>query len=434
MQILPPPDTLKEKSQAISPSIETQTGALKPSRAGKAFTTAALGILSLTVFLALLELFLDLNHIGEQEYLKVDPVIGFAHLENKLVTDRTEALGIAAINSDGLCDVEHFSQKADGTQRIALLGDSITEALQVPLDKRFARVLEQKLNAGLKTKFEIINFGVGGFGTGQEYLQYVRDVRRYKPDQVILMYHQGDETENSPDGSKWSLQPTFTLDAENYPQARYQEFDTWRKSASAAPLTFFDWGRRHSHIWQCLLQTHNSLKNEPIYKRITDLAEKIDKGLTKLWLALNRAQKQTILARTDTEEQAVQYEREQLLQSANLKSDVVPVTPQYDSSKQWLLTKQLIALLSKECHRDHTRLSIVFVPALEKPVDMRPDFDKKIKELTETGKVEGFETCDLSQKFYSAQADITRPIILKAHLSPHGHDMVAEEIQNYLLK
>jgi hypothetical protein len=398
------------------------------------FATVAYGLISISVMLLFVEGFLALNHIGEQEYLKVDPVIGFAHLENKLVTDRSESIGIDKINSSGLTDTEHTLYKTPGTERIAILGDSITEALQLPVKERFARVLETKLNGASSQNFEVINFGVGGFGTGQEYLQFVRDVRRYKPDQVVLMYHQGDETENSPDGSKWSLQPTFTLSAADTPQIRYQEFDTWRASPSAAPLTFFDWGRRNSHIWQCLLQTHSSLKNEPLYKRVTDLSTKINKGFEKVLFSINPRYKQSIAAHSRIGEQKIDADRQRLLQEANLQNDVQTLPQQYDASKQWLLTGKLIEMLNRECHRDNIKLLIACVPAMEKPVALRPDFSHKVDALKQLGIRKSFETIDLSAKFYAAEKETTKPIILTAHLSQYGHELVASELFTYLAK
>jgi lysophospholipase L1-like esterase len=429
---MPPLSTTSENSTQQTATTPTQPS--KQKRVAGALSRGLSTAFCLSLMIILIESFLTLNHIGEQEYLKVDPVIGFAHLENKLVTDRSESLGIDKINSSGLSDVEHTLTKAPGTERIAIVGDSITEALQLPVKERFARVLETKLNAASAQNFEVINFGVGGFGTGHEYLQFMRDVRRYQPDQVILMYHQGDETENSPDGSKWSLQPTFTLSAANAPQVRYQEFDTWRKSSSAAPLTFFDWGRRNSHIWQCLLQTHSSLKNEPLYKRVTNLSNKICKGLEKFFLALDPYYKQTIAAKSSAEEKNINADRQRLLQEADIENDVQTVPSQYDAPRQWLLTKKLVELLNKQCHRNKIKLLIAFVPALEKPVSSRQDFNKKIEELQKLGKIEGFNTVDLSPKFYAAEKETTRPIILLAHLSPRGHELVASEIFSYLSK
>ena len=51
------------------------------------------------------------------------------------------------INSHGFHDREWPYDKRANTVRIAVLGNSWTEALQVPVEKNYTAILEQKLNA-----------------------------------------------------------------------------------------------------------------------------------------------------------------------------------------------------------------------------------------------------------------------------------------------
>ena len=73
-----------------------------------------------------------------------------------------------------------------GTLRIALLGDSYIEAFEVPFEKTAGEVLERRLSALRGTPVEVLNFGEGGYGTGQELLTLQHEVWKYSPDLVLL--------------------------------------------------------------------------------------------------------------------------------------------------------------------------------------------------------------------------------------------------------
>ncbi len=94
------------------------------------------------------------------------------------------------INSDGLRDREHSKTKPPGTLRVAVLGDSYAEALQVPMEETFWAVVEQRLQgceASGGRSVEVINFGVSGFSTARELITLRRRVWQYSPDVVVLL-------------------------------------------------------------------------------------------------------------------------------------------------------------------------------------------------------------------------------------------------------
>ena len=102
---------------------------------------------------------------------------------------REEGGSYVRINNEGLRDREHSKTKPADTFRIAVVGDSYAEALQVPMEAAFWMVLEKKLNEckvfGNKG-VEAINFGVSGYGTAQELLMLRTRVWQYSPDLVLL--------------------------------------------------------------------------------------------------------------------------------------------------------------------------------------------------------------------------------------------------------
>jgi len=66
--------------------------------------------------------------------------------------------------------------------RIALVGDSYTFCLDVAYEESWGYQLERQLGPD----FQVLNFGVSGYGLDQAYLRYHRDVRPWKPDIVIF--------------------------------------------------------------------------------------------------------------------------------------------------------------------------------------------------------------------------------------------------------
>jgi hypothetical protein len=68
--------------------------------------------------------------------------------------------------------------------RIALVGDSYTFGEDVLYEDSWGHFLEKALGP----EFEVLNFGVPGYGVDQAYLRYEKDVREWKPKVVILSF------------------------------------------------------------------------------------------------------------------------------------------------------------------------------------------------------------------------------------------------------
>jgi hypothetical protein len=135
-------------------------------------------------------------------FLQADSRTGVWHIPNKEgVYFRKDIPKIrVTINSQGLRDYEYSQTKRKNTYRIAVLGDSFTQAIHVPLEDTYQQILEKRLNSThASTHFEVINFGVGGFGTTHEYLVFHYHALKYHPDLVILGFTFGNDIfENSP--------------------------------------------------------------------------------------------------------------------------------------------------------------------------------------------------------------------------------------------
>lgn len=113
---------------------------------------------------------------------------------------REEGEAYIRVNSDGLRDREHAKEKPPGTLRVAVLGDSYAEALQVPAESAFWSVAERSLQdcAALGgRKVEFINFGVSGFSTARELILLRTHVRQYSPDVVVLLFTTGNDVRDN---------------------------------------------------------------------------------------------------------------------------------------------------------------------------------------------------------------------------------------------
>ncbi|NEP88922.1 MAG: SGNH/GDSL hydrolase family protein [Okeania sp. SIO2C2] len=104
------------------------------------------------------------------------------------------------MNSGGFRDYERSQTKPENSLRIALLGDSFTEAIHVKLEDTYGAIIEQNLQQCpvLKDrKVEVMNFGVQGYGTAQQLMTLRHNVWDYQPDLVILAFYSGNDLRNN---------------------------------------------------------------------------------------------------------------------------------------------------------------------------------------------------------------------------------------------
>jgi lysophospholipase L1-like esterase len=92
-----------------------------------------------------------------------------------------------ATNRFGFRDRARQREKGAGAIRIAVLGDSFIEAIQVPMQGTATALLEEALAQRFPgTPIEVMNFGVSNYSIGQYLLQYEAYVRPFDPDFVVV--------------------------------------------------------------------------------------------------------------------------------------------------------------------------------------------------------------------------------------------------------
>ncbi|MEM7346732.1 MAG: hypothetical protein AAF485_21015, partial [Chloroflexota bacterium] len=119
------------------------------------------------------------------------PLLGWWHLPHsggRFHSDYNEFAAEVRINARGLRDREIGYDKPPGTLRVLSLADSFGEALQVNLEDTYHKQLETLLMESTGQPVEVLNAGVGGWGTDQEAVFYVSEGFRYEPDIVLLSF------------------------------------------------------------------------------------------------------------------------------------------------------------------------------------------------------------------------------------------------------
>jgi lysophospholipase L1-like esterase len=128
-------------------------------------------------------------------------------------------------NSWGFRDCEHPLRKPDATVRIAVLGDSITAAVNLNRNVRYTELVENYLNQGYyRKKHVVMNFGVGGYDTLQEVATLKDKVLPFAPDIVVVAYCLNDNIPGSDGSLHGLLLEQLTSDQRTWLDAIYRDF------------------------------------------------------------------------------------------------------------------------------------------------------------------------------------------------------------------
>lgn len=331
-----------------------------------------------------LEWFLGACGIGQQEFLQPDPILGVRHIPGKLVTWRLEGFSHDHFSSSGLRDVEHQPAKQPGVTRIAVLGDSSTEGMQVALDETYTRVLQKELNASTSNKYEVINFACSSYSTGQQLLQLKSQVAAYHPDVVVLLYNRGDSIENTRNPVKPGAEPRpyFYIDGQGKLQVDYAVM-----KEQPAPNAVQSFLQRNSHIYGVFSQANLALSlHEVLYRRLRSLFLNLSAGLSG--------------------------------------KPVHPATAQalYPTPDAWQVTKALLLEMNNECKRNGCRFILMMFPNTLGD----PEFKAQAEKFKEISRQEGFAYIDLTGPFMSNPQP--NALFLQYHFSAAGHKVAADTL------
>ena len=124
--------------------------------------------------------------------LRPDAELGYvptAHLDVRKVFGGHERVVRITTNSQGLRAPETaLEPPPSDVRRILALGDSFTFGHAVEANEAWPAQLERAVGERSRSRHEVVNGGVSGYGTGQQLLLYRRLEPRVRPDAVVLAF------------------------------------------------------------------------------------------------------------------------------------------------------------------------------------------------------------------------------------------------------
>jgi hypothetical protein len=183
------------------------------SRANRILSGFAVIFIGVAGGLVIAEIGLRLIGFSDPRFYVPDDEVGWAPKPGAAGWYKDEGRSYFTVNSQGRHDSDVAVTKPPHTIRIAILGDSFTEAKQVPIEQNFCSVIGHELPkcpAIQGERVEVMNFGVWGYGTAQELITLRDRVWQYSPDIVVLtFYTSNDVSDNSPTIGQNRMRPFF---------------------------------------------------------------------------------------------------------------------------------------------------------------------------------------------------------------------------------
>lgn len=461
-----------------APQLELRTAAPRKSR--RPFPKVIAIIAWQVIAVLFVEAVLYWAGLGEEEIFRLDERIGFTHMANKRITWRQEGPGTqSCFNRDGMREPGLTIAKPTNTYRIALLGDSMVESLQVPIEKTFGQILGSKLSNNICEPYafvQVINFGTSGYSTVQEYLQLKDKVMKYNPNLVILGYSNRDLYENwsVPDQQLANVRPCALhlpgspLVIDDSPVRR------WMKTPRGRFLKELGWLREHSRIWGLISAAEMQWGfHNPGYRAIIDFLAQPNKSLSTIATSLSqliRSIPSTLVTHNNPSFQIQFFEAaspvkqvshsvldDAMTQSSIRKApDKIPVGTASDNindAKQLkgkktfldLMSRTLASLLlelNRHCLDRGVKFCIMALPCRDSLVPSKSgsndkfalSYPQEIAIVSGLCRKHSIPFLDSESAAEKLQAQERVKLLYFAHLSPRGHDFLASELYPFILK
>lgn len=412
--------------------------------------------------------------LGEEEIFAFDKDLGTRHMKNKRITWRSEGFGVTYFDGDGLQDPGLTIAKPANTYRVAVLGDSFVEGLQVPTDKKFTQLLNKAVKLSNGKDIQFINFGTSGYSTAQEYMLMKKQVFNYAPDMVLLCYNSRDIFENwsPPDATLTNIRPVAICLPGQPLVVSNAAILEWMKSPRAKFLQSISWIRQNSRIWGLVSAMETELSfNDKTYQTIMELVTRPKKAVKRLWTEYSQPEKWDVTkwfassgnsgpsfniqffegkdpsghVNKPSSIGAKKKKKKRPVAAAPLAQPVRPVT-EGERNYIKLMSRTLGALVSEMdamCKAKDTKFVVVSMPARlgiapvagAEPTMYGLDYAGEVEVVQNTCAERGIPFYDILRP---AQTELgekeKQAMFYSLHLAPSGHKFIADKLAPFMQK
>lgn len=387
-------------------------GQPKRPRVNSVMMTSLEFLIVLFLLVILLEILFSWSGVGEQECLKIDPLLGFNHFSNKDITWRREGFSRLRFNAHGMQDREYTEEKPAETIRIAVIGDSYVEALQVAREENFCSKLESQITDWLRQysreeKVEVMNFGIQAHNLSQTYLHMKNSVLPFSPNLVILPYRPDATYLLPPDIRSGFLgaRPNFFVDENGTLIEDRTVQNLWLKSRAAQRMQNTSWLREHSRIWGvfsiAVESTSNWWKSGGIFRNF-----------------LHPPDNQPPASQVGPADALQEETSSGWSQTNELGERSIAAT--------WPIANALITDMAKLCDENQCKLLIVRLPGVRGHIS-----NLETELLSKTAKVNKLGFLDLTASFHK-ELKTGNELFYGTHMNVRGHDITARELFEFL--
>lgn len=355
---------------------------------------------------------------SDRRFWHHDPLLGWAHRPGEAGYQVHPDFRVRVeINELGMRDGPYPASPAPGKRRILALGDSFTFGHGVERAEIFHELIEAR-----HPNREILNAGVSGYGTDQQWLYYRERGRELDPDVVLLVLHANDFLDSGEAIRYGYAKPLFVLEngALELTGVPVPQTDlSLRFDRFLAERTYLLYRLYHfEEVYEAWKESREDAQTSPVSAppepaREAPAPEKRPKRTE----AEKQARQAAMTEDEKAEKRARREARERRRAEAARRAALRP--SKYDVDMQ--LTEALLGELQAGVESQGAEFFLVSIPMAERP---RQNLQAVTARL-------GIRHLALDDAF----AQVKKPIRFEndPHWTPFGHEVAAAEIERFLV-